>query len=358
MGIEQRIRELRRKLQMEELDAMLISNSDNRRYLSGFTGSSGYLVVTQKELILLTDFRYTEQAINQSPEFRIERVGGSYAWLSNIVEELGINKMGFESQDLTFATHALFKDNLNESAINERPPSFIPTNGIVENIRILKDGHELELLTYAIGLSDNAINKIAPCIEAGTKESEIAWSLEKDMRDGGAESLAFDIIVGSGSNGALPHHRAGEKVIQDGDAVVIDMGARYEGYNSDLTRTVIVGKPNETFSEVYEIVLNAQMSAIENVREGMTGGEVDAISRNIITEAGYGDAFGHSLGHGVGLAVHENPRISPNSIDVLQNGMVFTIEPGIYINGWGGVRIEDVVVLENGRARVISNAEK
>ncbi len=358
MGIEQRIRELRRKLQMEELDAMLISNADNRRYLSGFTGSSGYLVVTQKELILLTDFRYTEQASNQSPEFRIERVGGNYAWLPNIAQELGIKKMGFESQDLTFATHALFKDNLNESNINERPPSFIPTNGIVETIRILKDGHELELLTHAIGLSDNAINKIAPYIEAGTRESEIAWSLEKDMRDGGAESLAFDIIVGSGSNGALPHHRAGEKVIQDGDAVVIDMGARYEGYNSDLTRTVIVGKLNETFSEVYEIVLNAQLSAIENVREGMTGGEVDAISRNIITEAGYGDAFGHSLGHGVGLAVHENPRISPNSIDVLQNGMVFTIEPGIYINGWGGVRIEDVVVLENGRARVISNAEK
>ncbi len=358
MSVKQRVTELRKKLQMEGLDAMLISNSENRRYLSGFTGSSGYLVVTQEESILLTDFRYTEQASNQSPDFTIERIGGNYAWLSNIVQELEIKKMGFEGQDLSFATHLIFKDILNESTKGDGPSSFIPTDGIVESIRILKDGRELELLTHAIRLSDKAINKIAPYIETGVKESDIAWSLEKEMRDGGAESVAFDIIVGSGANGALPHHRAGEKLIQDGDAVVIDMGAKYEGYNSDLTRTVMVGKANDTFTEVYQIVLNAQLSAIENIREGMTGGEADAISRDIITKAGYGDAFGHSLGHGVGLAVHENPRVGPNSRDVLQDGMVFTIEPGIYINGWGGVRIEDVVVLENGRARVISNADK
>lgn len=178
------------------------------------------------------------------------------------------------------------------------------------------------------------------------------------MREQGAEAMAFDIIVGAGTNGALPHHRADDTVIQNGQPIVIDMGAAYEGYCADLTRTIFVGEPDDTFKKVYSTVLRAQLAAQEQVRAGMTGEETDAISRDVIVEAGYGDAFGHSLGHGVGLAVHEYPRVGPRAPDVLADGMVFTIEPGIYLPEWGGVRIEDVVVMESGRARVLSKAAK
>ena len=178
------------------------------------------------------------------------------------------------------------------------------------------------------------------------------------MRERGAEGLAFDIIVGAGPNGALPHHLADDTVIRDGQPVVIDMGARYEGYCADLTRTIFVGEPDDTFAKVYGTVLRAQLAAEEKVRPGMTGAETDAISRDIIAEAGYGDSFGHSLGHGVGLAVHENPRVGPRAKDIIEDGMAFTIEPGIYLPEWGGVRIEDIVVMEDGRARDLSKATK
>ena len=203
-----------------------------------------------------------------------------------------------------------------------------------------------------------ALDSVAATIEPGMTEEAIAWELEKAMRERGAEMISFDTIVGAGPNGALPHHRADETVIRDGDAVVIDMGAKYQGYCSDLTRTVIVGRADDKFKEVYDIVLRAQLAAEEQLEAGMTGQQVDSIARDIISEAGYGENFGHSLGHGVGLAVHEYPRVGPRADDVLEDGMVFTIEPGIYLSGWGGVRIEDIVVLENGRARVISKANK
>jgi Xaa-Pro aminopeptidase len=189
-------------------------------------------------------------------------------------------------------------------------------------------------------------------------EAEVAWRIEMAVRSRGAESISFDTIVGSGPNAALPHHRAGDRVLQQREPVVIDMGARYMGYCSDLTRTVVLGQPDETFKKVYDTVLGAQLTAIETVQAGMTGAEADRLARTVIEEAGYGEMFGHSLGHGVGLEVHENPGVGATSSGRLEDGMVFTIEPGIYLSGWGGVRIEDVVVLENGRARVLSRARK
>ena len=178
------------------------------------------------------------------------------------------------------------------------------------------------------------------------------------MRELGAEANSFDTIVGSGPNGALPHHRAGERKIQADEPIVIDMGALYHGYCSDLTRTVLIGTPDDRLKTIYDIVLAAQLTAIKTISSGITGGEADTLARKVIDQAGYGEQFGHSLGHGVGVVVHENPRISPNAPDVLEDGMIFTVEPGIYIPGWGGVRIEDVVVLENGKARVLSHATK
>ena len=277
MGTDHRVQSLRERLQEEDLDAILISSAENRRYLSGFAGSAGFLLISRNESVLLTDFRYTEQAGNQAPDFRIERIKGGLDWFPEITSELKVGRLGFEGQDVTFSAHSAFNKALDE-AENASSVEMVSTSGIVEEIRAFKDEDELNLLTRAIELSDQAIERITPTIEPGVTEGEVAWELEKAMRESGSENVAFDIIVGAGPNGALPHHRAGDKAIEKGEAIVIDMGARYEGYNSDLTRTVIVGEPDETFRKVYDTVLHAQLTAIEKVTNGMTGEEADAIS--------------------------------------------------------------------------------
>jgi Xaa-Pro aminopeptidase len=352
-----RLERLRTELQGRELESMMVSAPENRRYLSGFTGSAGYLIVSQDDAVLATDFRYVEQAGNQAPDFRIERITGGLAWFPKLLAEMGIKRLGFESENVTVATFSAFEKAFKEAS-KGAAPELVSTAGIVEKLRAVKDAGELELLARAVDIADRAFEAVAPSVTAGVTEEEVAWNLEKAMRELGAEAIAFDIIVGAGPNGALPHHRAGDKVIRDGEAVVIDMGASYQGYCSDLSRTLIVGEPDEIFSKVYDTVLRAQLAAEEQVVAGMKGREIDAISRDIIAEAGYGDNFGHSLGHGVGLAVHESPGVGPTSEGPVENGMVFTIEPGIYLSGWGGVRIEDMAVMENGRARILSSAHK
>ena len=357
MSATDRLTRLRESLAGREVDAILISAPENRRYVSGFTGSAGYLIVSEDDAVLATDFRYVEQAGRQAPGFRVERIGAAYDWLPTVTSKMGVRRLGFEAHDLTVATHTRLAKAIKDSN-GERGPDTVPVDGVVEGLRAVKDPEEMSLLAKAVEIADCALDRVAPTIEAGVREKDVAWELERSMREAGAEAVSFDIIVGAGPNGALPHHRAGETVIGDGQPVVIDMGATYEGYCSDLTRTVFVGEPDERFREVYGTVLRAQLEAEERVEQGMTGAETDAIAREIISEAGYGDNFGHSLGHGVGLAVHESPGVGPRSGDPLENGMVFTVEPGIYLSGWGGVRIEDMVVLENGRARVLSKAHK
>jgi Xaa-Pro aminopeptidase len=222
----------------------------------------------------------------------------------------------------------------------------------------VKDAEELRLIGRAADIADEAMEQVVPTIRPGMTEAQVAWELEMAMRGRGAEGLSFEVIVGAGVNGALPHHRADETVIVKGQPVVIDMGCIYRGYCSDLTRTVFIGRPDKRFREVYGAVLRAQLTAEDQVRAGMTGEQADSLARGVIDAAGHKEAFGHSLGHGVGLAVHEHPRLGPKSDDVLEDGMVFTIEPGIYLSGWGGVRIEDMVVLKDGRARLLSKASK
>ena len=359
MNTTARIERLRKALGENEIDAMLVSSAENRRYLSGFTGSTGYLLISEAGQVLVTDFRYTEQAEGQSPGYRVERMtaGSAWKWLPEMASSSGVSRIGFEASDVSVAAHSAFK-----KAITEHEESsgmiLVETSDLVDKMRAVKDRDELEILSKAVEVTDRALEAIAATVEPGVTEGEIAWELEKSMRDQGAEGLAFETIVAAGPNGALPHHLADETPIREGQAIVIDMGAKYEGYCADLTRTIVVGEPDETFREVYGTVLRAQIEAEERVRPGMTGQEVDAISRDIIAEAGYGDNFGHSLGHGVGLAVHEYPRVGPTGEDAIEDGMVFTIEPGIYLSGWGGVRIEDIVVMENGRARVLSRAPK
>jgi len=357
MRISSRIENLRLQLSDHDIDGMFISMPENRRYLSGFTGSAGYLLISAFDAVLVTDFRYVEQGGQQAPDYRIHRTAYGSPWLSDLASEMNLTRIGYESDDLTVATHSGFIDDLAKGE-SDKLMELIPTSGIVETMRAVKDDTERELLERAIAIADQALGNVASAIEPGMIEKRVAWDIEKAMRELGAESIAFDIIVGAGPNGALPHHRADDTVIQLGDPVVIDMGATYQGYRSDLTRTFCVGPSDDRFREIYDTVLGAQAAAEEAVRPGMTGAEVDAVARDFIADAGFGEYFGHGLGHGVGLAVHERPRIVPKSGDVLENGMVFTIEPGIYIPGWGGVRIEDIVSLENGRAKVLSQSPK
>ena len=355
MSTNRRLQRLRDRLKEDGLDSILISSGENRRYLSGFTGSAGHLLVSADDAVLATDFRYVEQAGRQSPDFRVERIGRG-PWFPKLAAELGVKRVGFESDDVTVAAHSALQKSLDESETEK--PEMVSTAEVVQKLRAVKDKSELELITRAVAISDEAMDHVAPTIEPGMTEGAVAWELERTMRELGAESVSFEVIVGAGPNGALPHHRADDTVINAGDAVVIDMGASYEGYCSDLTRTHVVGDPDDKFKRVYDTVLRAQLAAEEKVTAGTTGAEADAIARDIITEAGYGEEFGHSLGHGVGLAVHEHPRVGAKSEDLLEDGTVFTIEPGIYLSGWGGVRIEDMVVMENGRARVLSKAAK
>ena len=357
MSIPDRIARLRSEMVDLEVDGFLVSAPENRRYLSGFTGSNGYLLITKSDAVLATDFRYIEQAEAESPPYRIHRTRGGTPWLPDMLSELGVGTLAIEADHMTVTAHSALTTALEESE-NASGVYVEETSGVVTGVRAVKDASELAIIEKAVEIADLAMASVASRIEPGMTEAQIAWDLEMEMRRLGAEGPAFDIIVGAGPNGALPHHRADDSVVRQGDPVVIDMGASYEGYNSDLTRTFYAGRPDDEFLTIYSIVLQAQETAIREVRPGMKGQEVDEIARTVIEEAGYGEEFGHGLGHGVGLAVHERPMVVPTSKDVIEDGMVFTVEPGIYISGWGGVRIEDIVVMENGRARILTGSPK
>jgi len=352
-----RLENLRNKLEEKALDAILVSAPENRRYISGFTGSAGYLVVSRDRAVLATDFRYVEQARNQSPDFEVTKVGSDWAWLMEHLGTAGVKKLGFEGHQMTVVSYQQITKALEDMPSGDRP-NFVSTTGIIENLRSVKDAEELALLQKAIDVADAAMEAVSPNIQPGETEREVAWKLEKAMRELGADSLSFDTIVAAGPNGAMPHHMPSDMAIQPSQPIVIDMGAKVGGYCSDISRTVCVGEQDETFRKVYDIVLGAQLTAIATVQTGMNGGDADDLSRSVIAEAGYGENFGHSLGHGVGLVIHEHPRVSPKAENTLEKGMVFTVEPGIYLSGWGGVRIEDVVILQDDGARVLSKARK
>ena len=340
-----------------ELDAFLVSDPLNRLYLSGFTGSSAYLMVTQADAVLVTDFRYLDQAARESPSYRVHRTRSGLPWLPEVAVCIGAHRLGFEADHVSVATHMSFMASLEESD-DASDVQLESTSEVIERIRGVKDADELALLERSVRIADEAMASASSIMEPGITEAQISWHIEQELRRLGAEGPSFDIIVAAGPNGALPHHRADDTVVEHGDTVVIDMGALFEHYRSDLTRTLAVGEPDGKFTAIYDIVLEAQRAAIDGARPGMTGGEVDALARDLISEAGFGEEFGHGLGHGVGLAVHEHPMVVPRSDDVIENGMVFTIEPGIYISAWGGVRIEDMVVMENDRARVLTASPK
>jgi Xaa-Pro aminopeptidase len=349
----ERLRKLRKLIAEKGLDALLISQPENLRYLCGFTGS-GWLLISQRNAILALDFLYVEQAKGESPDFEIVQIKQDlHYWLPSLVFDLGWHKFGFEANLISYDGYQKLSEAITSKQINLE---LVPTTGIVEQLRSIKELEELVLITKAVELADAAFQQAKAIVRPGITEKEAAWEIEKILRQKGSEGVPFEIIVASGPNSALPHARPTDKTICAGEPVIIDMGARINGYCSDLSRTLFLGRPNKTFQEIYDIVLKAQATAMERIKSEMAASEADQLARTVIQQAGYGDAFGHGLGHGVGLAVHEFPRLGLSSSDSLADGMVFTIEPGIYLAGQGGVRIEDMVVLENGKARVITKA--
>ena len=356
MSLKNRLNKLRQKLADNEVDAFFISQPENRYYLSGFDGSDGFLLITPQNTILATDFRYIEQAKRQAPDYEVFQITNNIAdWFPRLIAEVNLRRLGFEAGHITFARYRQLTDALNKAKSQLK---LVSVDGLVESLRAIKEPEEIELITKASAISDSAFEYIEDIIHIGMSEKEVAWEIEKFMREKGSQAIPFDIIVACGPNSALPHAQPSEYAITSGEPIVIDIGARIGGYGSDLSRTICPGSHDDTFNKVYDTVLRAQLAAIATIKEGMTGEEADNLAREVIKQAGYGEAFGHSLGHGMGLAPHEQPRLGPNSKEQLVNGMVFTIEPGIYLTGWGGVRIEDTVVMESGKIRVISRARK
>lgn len=342
----EKLKKLHQSLEKYELDALLITNPINRRYVTGFTGTAGVVIIGKNEALLITDFRYTEQAAEQAKGFNIiEHKQLIELEVRDQLKKMGATKVGFEKENMTYAVYENYKQVINGE--------LIPTSEIVEEIRLIKTPEELAIMKKAAEIADAAFKHIQGFIKPGVKEIDVSNELEFFMRRQGATSSSFDIIVASGVRSALPHGVATNKEIQSGELVTLDYGALYEGYCSDTTRTVAVGEISDQLREIYEVVLDAQLRGVGGIKPGMTGKEADALTRDYITEKGYGDCFGHSTGHGLGMEVHEGPGLSFRTERRLEPGMVVTVEPGIYIPNVGGCRIEDdIVITKTGNERL------
>ncbi len=354
-----RLEKLRSKLAEQGLDALIITKQKNRSYISGVSSSDGFLIVSHSDAVLALDSRYSAWASRKaSPASGISVVkieGEMGRWLPDIVSDMDISKLGFEDTGVTYNGYNRIKSALG--TLNG-DIELVATSRIVSGLRATKDAGELKLLQNAAVIADDAFEKMKRQMKIGMTEKQAAWLLESTLRECGSSSVPFGIIVASGPNAAFPHHSATDRPIGEGDPVIIDFGACVKGYGSDITRTLCLGKPSDKFKEIYAVLLDAQQQAFDRISDGMSGHQADATAREIIDNAGYGEYFLHALGHGTGLEVHEEPRLGKNSQDMVLDGMVFTIEPGIYIQGWGGIRIEDMVVLEQGKIRVLTHASK
>ncbi len=347
-----RIQNLRRKMKLKNTEAVLITKRENYMYMSGFTGSAAVLFITEEKSVLLTDFRYVQQATAQAPEYEVIQYTKSYInELNKLIATENVDKLAFEDSHLTYAEYSNYLDKLK---VNE----FIPFGEALDELRRVKDEFEISIIQTAVMIADNMFTHILDFIKPGVAEIELAAEMEYYMKSHGASGPSFETIVASGKRASMPHGVASEKKLEVGDVITMDYGALYNGYCSDSTRTVFLGKPDSELVKIYNIVLDAQMKGIEAVKQGVTGRQVDSVSRQVISDAGYGNCFGHGLGHGVGLEIHEQPMLSPSGHTELRNGMLVTVEPGIYLPGLGGVRIEDLVIVEDDTARVLTAATK
>lgn len=349
--MQAKIKKVYELMDKEGLDALLIDSPENRYYLTGFTGTAGRVLLTGKGAYFITDFRYVEQAKKQTEGYEIVELSFNFEkGLNELLKKDGVKRLGFESKAISHEQFLKYNEVL-EVELQK-------TTDLIEGLRVIKGPEEIEKIKKAVEITDAAFAHILGIIKPGVTEREIALELEFFQKRMGGEKNAFDFIVASGQRSSLPHGVASDKVIEKGDFVTLDFGVFYQGYCSDLTRTVVVGEPDEKQKEIYGLVLKAQLAVIERVKAGMSCKEVDEIARGIIGEAGYRENFGHGLGHGIGLEIHEAPRVSFTSETILQPGMVVTNEPGIYIPGWGGVRIEDDLLITEEGCEVLNKAPK
>ena len=344
--LSERVRDL-------EVDAFLVTGLTNVRYLTGFTGSNGQALVTRDTSVFFTDGRYTEQSRHEVPD--LERVTYTAAFgdaLAGQVERLGIDRIGFEAHQVSVRSHERLL-----AAVGAR--ELVACDDEVERIRWTKDDEELDLLRNAQSATDQAFDDVLETLAVGVSERQVARHLETQLRRDGADGLSFESIVAFGENAAEPHHEPGHRTLEEGDVITMDFGALFGGYHADMTRTVGFGEPASELKKIHDIVRQAQQAGIDAVREGVTGAEVDAAARGVIEGAGYGERFSHGLGHGVGLDIHEGPRLGREFAGhVLPAKAVVTVEPGIYVPGLGGARIEDMVEVMSDGCRVLGNASR
>lgn len=366
-----RLERIRAALAEERLDALLVSgpvddvygrHSQNRLFASGFSGSFGYAFITRDRALMAVDSRYVEQAERECKPngFEIYKFKGRTAtWIAEVAKQLELpgKRLGVSPGDMTAGGYEKLRHAFNEMAWGIRPAIGL-ASPLIEKLRRHKDADEIAALQCAIDIGDAAFEAVEARLTPDMTEIEVATSIEDEIRALGGRGVSFETIVACGPWAAMPHATPRGERLLEGEPIVIDMGVLANGYCSDLTRTTRIGRLTPEIRALYEIVFAAQEAAIEGIEHGMTGTKAHALAADVIKAAGHDEHFGHGLGHGVGLEVHEGPSLGPNSEDTLEEGMVFTIEPGIYVPGLGGVRIEDVVVIENGRARVMSHARK
>jgi Xaa-Pro aminopeptidase len=346
-----RLERLFKSLHEQDADKFIITNIFNVRYLSGFSGSTAAMLVDREHAILVTDFRYKEQAeaeVSRGIEVRVESSDALTAIMEMLAGYSG--RVGFEAGSVTFASYDKLKAKLAAEVV--------PITGAIEALRMIKDDDEIATIAKAVDIADAVLGEVVEEIKPGMTEVDLAARVDFLLRKKSCEVPSFETILASGEHSSLPHAKPTQRVIRQGDLVKMDFGAIWEGYCSDLTRTVVVGKASDKVKEIYDTVRAANERAIAGLKAGVLGSEGDALARDLITEKGYGENFGHGLGHGVGLEVHEEPRLSKKNDKPLVAGSVVTVEPGIYIPGWGGVRIEDMVVIEEGGCSLLTSATK
>ncbi len=355
---QQALTRVRKILQEKNLDALLVSQPENRRYLSGYSApdngiqeSSGFLLITQDHSpCLLTDSRFALQAEAEADGFYLHVYRrGLLEALEELLPVLLVRSLGFEADYLLYDTYRRLQELAGRFAVRLEA-----TNSLVEELRVVKDAAELDLIRKSSRLNDQVFAQVYRQIAPGRSEREIARLIDSTMLEMGAEKPSFGTIVAFGENAAKPHAVPSERRLREGEPVLIDMGLVLNGYCSDMSRTVVLGEPDPLFIERLRLVRAAQVAAIAAIRPGVTGVEVDAVARRVLREGGYAEAFGHGLGHGVGLAVHEAPRLSPYGQTPLAAGMVVTVEPGLYLADWGGIRLENMVIVTEDGAELLN----
>lgn len=347
--MKDRIEKLRLELVNKKIDCLFITDNLNRRYLSGFTGSAGSLLITNKNNYLITDFRYIEQADKETSGFKIIESMNTNTTLLDILKKEKIKKIGIESNNITLTNFRNIKNKLKEFRI-------VPTSNIVERLRQIKDDEEIIYIKKAMEITIKSLNSVLDIVKPDIREKDIVVELEYQMKKNGAEKSSFDLIVASGKNSSMPHAKTSEKKLKNKELILFDIGASVNGYNSDLTRVFCLGIMSRKQKGIYDIVYRARENSISKVKSNIETRVIDSASRNLIEKSGFGKNFRHGTGHGVGLAIHEMPQINLKKGEYLKEAMVTTIEPGIYIPDWGGIRIEDMVIVRKNGCELISKS--